>query len=1224
MTRSAIFLSRDTPGLGGVLPMALNSDASKVYVGRMFSLARDRLNLFVVTLDSTGAVVGTPSRFPDSPLGLPVGGRSTVRLIRVDSSRRKLYVGTSIDLPFIRPPVPPSTEGRVLSVYDLDSSGDPQGPPRVYDVRQAGVTPLTSLALHPTLGLLYLVGGQNSKVAIYNLDSDGWPVALAGEPPIGGEAKYEVAVSEDGDLLYLGTLYGRLEVVSLGLSGMPTGPVQRFDGRVSGVVDDGFFRFRYTPKALYWRPRFEWDDTPHATTAPPVVVWRLDDRGFPMGRPTTSPGLNGSVIAVDGRGGSLWARDFSTFPDAFDPTAPLRRTGAVVMKVPLDAAGQPVSGAGEASGPRFFQEVRAVELAEDGTPVVLTHTRPADPGNQVRGYHVRVTLEDAHPRPASDATIWLQRFGGSLRLEGTSPSAVFSLDDELRDRAGQILFRTGIDKPCDTLTLRFEFFDGDPAVGGALLKEMTDTVAGNFIHMFIPGYGFLADDRTEGIELLSGHARRYLEQARLAAGDGADRPRQFVVSCSHLRGGQGHLEQLRMEAEAMGLLGINTANVESWSQLTPSTIEEELDTYGIRWRSKVSYHPLDDFVRGGSRPHDPWSHLTHFDFYLSRHQVDLFQWARDKVREVRERGGGEREDLVDFKLADEPEWRYPEFISYVSDNPGYLEDFRAFLHETLRHRRLPERFFGRPVDDVLPTSRGLGEPLETRRLFYWTARFFAEQASRAYGRATSALEEAVGHPLNVAVNLNNFIGAWYSRGSSSSHDAGTGSVDWFISGRLNSHMLWCGPDYSDRDAQMFSYFGNGARSTAMLGRRGSGGYVVGRRLGQHPAGAAYKVLSLVGHGAKHIDFYTFGPTDYFGNVGDSWSENLAVYKPIAEALRLLGRAERLLFPGQPSHGRVALHMPNMSALWDDNPGMKVYQQEIIALHFALVHGGYTVDFIGDEDLDERVLSERRYTTVYVTGPNVPSAGLTGISNWLNRRGRMLVVTLGAGVADEYGTASGELDAVLGLRPRAAIRIARYSDDPALRFYDESLVPVDAAFGADRVPIRGPFSALEPAGAAVAATFSDGRAAITRHSPRGASGGVAIAYGFFPGFQYESTIDQALYSPAPVDPHRLPRGWGGHERRLALAPVAIASTPKDVSVDRDLVEACRLNSSDGIAIVLLNWSDEPIERLSVEVQGAGRFRRATTAQRVSLTVRTRGSDVIVEMPLRYVDVLMLEP
>jgi hypothetical protein len=157
------------------------------------------------------------------------------------------------------------------------------------------------------------------------------------------------------------------------------------------------------------------------------------------------------------------------------------------------------------------------------------------------------------------------------------------------------------------------------------------------------------------------------------------------------------------------------------------------------------------------------------------------------------------------------------------------------------------------------------------------------------------------------------------------------------------------------------------------------------------------------------------------------------------------------------------------------------------------------------------------------------------------------------------------------------------------------------------------SPLPTAGASVAATFSDGGAAITVNQY---GQGQAIAYGFFPGRQYWQTQDV-------VDPQRLPLHWSPDKRRLAVAPAALAKTQFPVKVSVDLIEACLLDSAQGIAVVLLNWNDEPFQSVTVTVAGAGHYRNVTSVQSGSRTPTTSGDDLVISVPLEYVDVLLIE-
>src|SRR5262249_56743 len=293
-------------------------------------------------------------------------------------------------------------------------------------------------------------------------------------------------------------------------------------------------------------------------------------------------------------------------------------------------------------------------------------------------------------------------------------------------------------------------------------------------------------------------------------------------------------------------------------------------------------------------------------------------------------------------------------------------------------------------------------------------------AARGIGLERAALQEVFPNLRSAHASWNNYISLWYNPfATPTAPDAGEGFFDWLETGRLGGLDPLASDWFPDQQAEDWSVYADALRSAAMLGTDTEfSGYVVGRKLGDVPAGASYKILSLLGHGAKAVNLYSFGPEVFAPN--DSWSDHFNVYGPIADALRLVGPSQHVLYPGQPERGKVALLLPNTSHLWDSSPLRTQYQQEIWGLDFALTHAGYTVDFVDDTDLAQGELPRRGYTTLYLTGPNLAAAAQEQVRDWVNQGGT-LVVTDGAAVADEYNTPTTILDSVLGLQPRSAAR-----------------------------------------------------------------------------------------------------------------------------------------------------------------------------------------------------------
>lgn len=1189
----------------GILPenvstAAVSSDGRRLYVGLRDSTRADRLNLAVVTLSPEGQVVGEAHRYADSPIPLPEKTQATVQAILVDGHRRKLYLGLTHQA------AKPPALGRLLTVYDLDAAGEPTGAPRAYECGNPHHS-VMALARHPRLDRLYLVGFGGSVVSVYPLDARGEP---SGEPRVfptgGGHGKFAVAVSTDGRRLYLGTFGDRLEVMDLDAAGMPVGKARIFQaGPEKGQTGD-YLRFQYTPQALvFLRP------TPDG---PRPAVWPLDAKGDPIGTPKVDPGVSASSLAADPAGRRVWVAADQTFRDAF--TGKTVTAGVEARAYTIGADGSlsaETPGVPAPARPYLPPQTGAVlAVGPAGTAVLLTRSLPATPvGNRIRGRKLRVTLLETRlhngTTPAA-VPVWLSVGGkteafGDLRPD--QPSAWVDLDPYLKDHRGPVLARVSAvvpqppAAPAPTLPahlrVRVEVTRGVGSV--AEPSVLTETVQGESALVLLPGYGVPHGDDVPG--LLSGHAKRYLAAASAVAVPPEDRPRQFVVSCYQLMGGQGHPGQLRDSAAAVAALGFNTVNAYSWGAIPPREVDEVLAANGLRRRLLASYSPP-----------------SYFDFDRGKMNPDaLARWAAGRAAIVARQNGGTPADVVTHVLSDEPGWYYPAVLNDVRNKPEWLAAFRAYLVE----QGLKPLDVGQPDwEHVVPVGRGAAQDLSSRRLYYWSIRFFPDAAARGHRLAREALEKAFGHPLLAPVNWNNWGNRWYtpspgariSRNRDVGPDTGSGSMDWLAAGRLAAVTPWSEDWFPDQLAENWSFAADLLRAAAPGGQP-FGGYVIGATTGEHPAGAQYRILSLVGHGAKAVDVYSWGPEFLF--PGNCWSEAWRAYRPVADAIRLVGRGERLLYPGRPERGKAAVLIPGGSALWDSDPRPTHYFHEIWSLHYALTHAGYAVDFVDGIDLASGALAARGYAVLYLTGPNVSAVAQEKVAEWV-RDGGTIAVTPGGAVADEYDTPTDRLTGVLGVRGRAAVRepIPGEQTWEALR-PTARLTAVDARLDCGDLPLYGPTTTMEPDRATVLARFASGGAAVTLHRH---GRGAAVAYGFFPGWQY-------WLSPDRSNPTRLPRHWGADRRRLAAAPARLAGTPRAVLLSEEVVEGCRLNSEKGVAVVLLNWTDEPIHNLTVTVPGTGQFGKVTSLKHGSLEPVRDGDGLRVKLPVRDVDVLLIE-
>src|SRR5262249_31141218 len=140
-------------------------------------------------------------------------------------------------------------------------------------------------------------------------------------------------------------------------------------------------------------------------------------------------------------------------------------------------------------------------------------------------------------------------------------------------------------------------------------------------------------------------------------------------------------------------------------------------------------------------------------------------------------GGAAPGDVVEFQLADEPAWNYPAVLQEVRNDAGWLTDFRAYVEQKAADNNLQPADFGLTGwDDPHFVPIGGSEAVDSgsRHLFYWTMRYFPEQASQGILLARQALQRVFPNLQTVDVNWNNFPSSWYLPDPNTGPDSGLG------------------------------------------------------------------------------------------------------------------------------------------------------------------------------------------------------------------------------------------------------------------------------------------------------------------------------------------------------------------------------------------------------------------------------------------------------------------
>lgn len=596
------------------------------------------------------------------------------------------------------------------------------------------------------------------------------------------------------------------------------------------------------------------------------------------------------------------------------------------------------------------------------------------------------------------------------------------------------------------------------------------------------------------------------------------------------------------------------------------------------------------------------------------------------------KAGFARTEMAAYAMSDEPGWYFPAAFKPLIDNPKALARFRTYLEQ---QGLTPVDLGAASWDDVRPLGRSKAIDLPSRRLFYWTMRFFSWDSSRHFAECTRALERAFYPGMPIFTNWNFFAGRSYVPGPVANNtaktdpDAAMGGHDWFEFGRMRGGtMLWTEDWFGDNLAYQWSYSCARLRSAARKGGIEFGGYIIPRTAGQRPGGLLQKNLAIVAHGGKTIKNFVFGPEYNF--PGNCYSQNTKVLPLLPEAYRMIACAEDFLWPGRPRPAQVAILFPRSAQMWDArdvpipsgvpddathvnlNARTVDYLCEVYNLYLALMHANIPCDFVDEDDLDADDLAA--YKVLYVTTPNVPTERQRGLLEWVGRGGH-LVTTCGALTRDRYDENDFTFREAVGLRPIEPGDGARLLI-PDLRAVGTvgSLVLDGSDHAPERVPVIGRRESPQPPDTPHDVVFDDGAAA---QRVRKLGQGRVTHWTFFPGLSYARTATHG-------GPEALPEGWSTPLRNLVTGPVSAAGVSPPVTVSSAMVETPLLDSEHGIAITVFNWTNAPLDSVTVAVRAGRPIRSASSVLQGPLEITEAAGVVAMRLPVHSVDVVMLAP
>lgn len=716
----------------------------------------------------------------------------------------------------------------------------------------------------------------------------------------------------------------------------------------------------------------------------------------------------------------------------------------------------------------------------------------------------------------------------------------------------------------------------------SVVKRLEESFTGSKTSFLVSPH--LAKD-ADTLETASEGTLRRLRWAREATGGKRTSPTQLWLQTSFWSPQRDELNAL--EGEVLGLLGFNMvgnlpAGIDpKWGLMPPG---------GHDW---VEFGPA----------------LTRED--IGRHVENAARKAKKQVRPSL------------FNFSDEIACRPP-----IGTDAKALAHFRAWLKEK---RLLPADFGVASWDEVVPIEsppalreRQVKDRRAANRTFYWTTRFRWDAATQ---RIKWATEEFHKHAPDTVLTSSlvadhPFFGV-SGMGMGMDRESTTWggwplTLDWFSMARervLDVAAIedWLGLQYMFGPGATWDGFQLIGWQAAIF-RSGSRGEmpIMTWITPSDERNFRLKSASALCQGSKHFFFWTYGPTAT--STENYWSDNRSAYDGMTALSRQLAAAEHILAPGKLRRTRVALLYTLASDLWQ--PFGYVTQSERRLTYFSLLHEQFGVDLLTETDIEQGRLGD--YAALYVCEPNAPASVCGKIREWVRGGGR-LYASAGAASRDEFDEPSSGLSDVLGIAPGAEIvpQKARYDRRGALNdlpWLDQITLTSGDGFGA-----LGLKAALAPQGGTVTGTFRNGSPAVVEHT---FGTGRAVYVATCPAVSYAKD--------AKFVPDDLKEKWPTAQRRFINATAHAAAAPA-VKLSSPVVEAGVYDSPQGTALVLGNFTYEPLPTLSVSlgVKAKPRTVKACTAGAAIPFTATPGNSewpwkVDFVLPLGHSEVVLVEP
>lgn len=448
--------------------------------------------------------------------------------------------------------------------------------------------------------------------------------------------------------------------------------------------------------------------------------------------------------------------------------------------------------------------------------------------------------------------------------------------------------------------------------------------------------------------------------------------------------------------------------------------------------------------------------------------------------------------------------------------------------------------------------------------------------------------------------------------------------------------VWQVPDFS---VQVIGYLTSAFRAAAKYHNMPIHMYVMPHSPGNTPRDFRLSFYTCIAHGAKMINYFCASPLAVAATENYVATDDLAQWRAIYDCTHAAGLFEDYVMDGKVRQAKVALLLSSVDDIMTgvNNMSFAMHNNERKAIYYALRHAQVPVDFLSEDDVIDGLAKD--YQVIYLTQQWLHSKAVRALVDWV-KKGGTLVALCGGGFFDEFNKPNHDANVLYGVKTQKLDRdpdLLKYIMEENKPFLTKQDLPPYKPFDTvswdrgdkklDNVGVIVWKQSLTPSNGKVIGEYKNGKPSIVekKHGK-----GKAVLFGFLPGQAY-------LKSGLPLRPvdrgstdsaftHFLPTDMDVNLRHALVDDFLPADFIKPVVCSETLVESACIDTSKPkkrLAVPLMNYTGEPIEKLTVTVNGVGKAKSVRSVEQGSLKPEFKNGAMMVTIPLNVADMLLID-